>query len=171
MSPESNKAYRAQWEDPATKDFNYVGTVSLPPFRGGRKGHVPHVGSLATPLHLTHEPTPSTAPVRVLAKKSVVGIRLGYNFAIATAVPRRVGPRPQRDLLAQMIGTKEAAERRRETKKQKQARKKSKNQEPQLQPPITEPLNNQETAQTKEKIQEEPQTKPPEHNETDEKIK
>lgn len=94
VSAENNKAYRAQWEDPATRDLNYVGTVPLPPFRGGKKGHVPHVGSLATPLHLTHDPSIATVPTRVrgaLGRKKVVGVRLGWNFAIATAVQRTAG--------------------------------------------------------------------------------
>lgn len=99
LSPEANLAYRAQWEDPDTRDF-IEGAVPLPPFRGGRKGHEPHIGSLATPLQLTHDPCQSTTPTRIktgaLGRRAVVGIRLGWNFAVATAVLRAVGPKAKR---------------------------------------------------------------------------
>lgn len=125
LTPDINLAYRAQWEDPDTRDF-IQGSVPLPPFRGGRKGHQPHIGSLATPLQLTHDPCSSTTPTKVnktgpLARRAVVGIRLGWNYAIATAVLRRVGPGAKRVLLPQLAKHLELKQKQRNEKKEKES--------------------------------------------------
>lgn len=89
-TPVEMNEYTAHWDGVHESTKTAEATVKLPRYRGARKGTTPTVGTMSTPLHLTADPCPSTTPQRIkeLASKAVVGIKLGWNYAVATASVR-----------------------------------------------------------------------------------
>jgi hypothetical protein len=129
-----NRAYSSQWED--LPDSTILPTVPMKRYRGGRRGQVPHVGSVSTPLHFSHDPCPFTTPTLVnsgaLRSKAVVGIKLGWNFAIASTAYKQPGAKAKKLKLQQLLEREKELRtsgyklKKSKTKKDKQDKKKKK---------------------------------------------